>query len=337
MQRPITIVILVSLALLAVVAWSNLSFFAPAPRAAISIADVGRPSFSLVYIAAAKGFFREAGVDVQLLPVKSSADGLTLALEGKADLAHAFEISLIQNFLEGAPVVTIATLSSAQKNTGVVALKERGIQSAGDLKGKKIAVTNNSNGDFFLSLLLAGAGIQASSVTLVDLPAEKMDDALSQGTVDAVATWSPYLSQAETAAGEERVVVLYSDLYLQIALLAGDATRLREKKDAVIALLGALVRAEAFARARKDEAVEIVARHLKDFPQGRVREFWDEYALDVKLDNVALNLMNQKADWFRRAQAAASPAPDLRRMIATEYLRQAHPEAVTIRDIPGAS
>ena len=101
------------------------------------------------------------------------------------------------------------------------------------------------------------------------------------------------------------------------------------------ALLRGIARAEQFLHNHKEEAIEIVARHLADFSKESVRSVWDDYALNAKLDNVMLDLLNQKANWLGRQEGHGELNLDLRQVIFSDFLKEVYPEAVTIRSVPG--
>ena len=304
------------------------------PRQTIVIADVPRAAFALLYIAQAKNYFREEGIEVTFETAKAAPEALSDALEGKVDLANVFETTVILKHLAGEAISVITALSSSQKNTGLVALKDRGILNPKDLKGRTIGVSKNRNGDFLLFLLLTGAGIKSSAVTLIDMLEETMAAALKEGRVDAVVTWNPYLTEARIAVGEDRSVLMHSDLYLQVALLAGQPKVIAQKKEAMKALLRGVMRAEGFLTGHRDEAVDIVAEHLPNYPKEAVRTFWDDFIMEAKLDNVTLNLLDQKAKWLSSTRTYKRPNLDVSQLIFSAYLREIHPEAVTIQGQP---
>jgi sulfonate transport system substrate-binding protein len=77
------------------------------------------------------------------------------------------------------------------------------IRSVKDLKGKRIAYTRGSSGHGFLVQALARAGLSTKQVTLVDLTPGDSLAAFSSGSVDAWATWEPFIS---IAGGSARVL-----------------------------------------------------------------------------------------------------------------------------------
>jgi len=134
--------------------------------------------------------------------------------------------------------------------------------------------------------------------------------------------------------GEDRSVLMHSELFLQVALLAGQPKVIAQKKEAMKALLRGVMRAEGFLKSHRDEAVDIVAEHLPNYPKEAVRTFWDDFIMEAKLDNVTLNLLDQKAKWLSSTRTYKRPNLDVSQLIFSAYLREVHPEAVTIQGQP---
>ena len=121
---------------------------------------------------------------------------------------------------------------------------------------------------------------------------------------------------------------------MQVALLAGQPKVIAQKKEAMKALLRGVMRAEGFLTGHRDEAVDIVAEHLPNYPKEAVRTFWDDFIMEAKLDNVTLNLLDQKAKWLSSTRTYKRPNLDVSQLIFSAYLREVHPEAVTIQGQP---
>jgi len=88
-----------------------------------------------IYVAQAKGWYREQGIDLQLLPYSSNVNPDTLVSMGKADVGISSTESVVGDYATGQPVVSIASI--LQHNTSaLVARADAGIKSARDLDGK---------------------------------------------------------------------------------------------------------------------------------------------------------------------------------------------------------
>ena len=70
---------------------------------------------------------------------------------------------------------------------------------------KKIAVTFGTITEFYLSRFLELNNVDPSNVTLVNVPLEEAQNALADGTVNAVITIQPYVNEIESSLGNKVV------------------------------------------------------------------------------------------------------------------------------------
>ena len=88
-----------------------------------------------MYVALAKGWYKEQGLDVKILPYSSATSPDILVTTGKADVGVGNTEGIIADAATGNPVVSIATI--IQHNTsGFLALADNGITSPKDLDNK---------------------------------------------------------------------------------------------------------------------------------------------------------------------------------------------------------
>lgn len=88
-----------------------------------------------MYVALAKGWYKDQGLDVKILPYSSGASPDTLVGSGKADVGVSATEGVIADAATGNPVVSIAAI--VQHNTsGFMARADSGIKTPRDLDGK---------------------------------------------------------------------------------------------------------------------------------------------------------------------------------------------------------
>lgn len=88
-----------------------------------------------IYVAQAKGWYRDQGIDLTLLPYSSSVIPDVLVSNGKADVGISSTESILSDAAVGQPVVSIGAI--AQHNTSELsALASSGIKRPRDLDGK---------------------------------------------------------------------------------------------------------------------------------------------------------------------------------------------------------
>ena len=94
----------------------------------------------------------------------------------------------------GAQAVMILVGDYSNGNDMVVAAP--GIQSVGDLKGKRVGVEIGFVGHLLLLDALESVGLTESDVELVNIPTNEAPQVLASGDVDAIVAWQPNSGQS---------------------------------------------------------------------------------------------------------------------------------------------
>ncbi|HUS15347.1 MAG TPA: ABC transporter substrate-binding protein [Chloroflexia bacterium] len=90
------------------------------------------------YVAQQNGWYREQGLDLEILPYSDAASPDTLVATGHADFAISFVEQVVIDRANGLPVKSVAAL--VQHNTSeLVTLKESGLDRPAKLEGKRYA------------------------------------------------------------------------------------------------------------------------------------------------------------------------------------------------------
>lgn len=149
--------------------------------------------FAGYYAALEKGYYREAGFDVSILPAAPGTDSVDNVLEGKAEFGVASS-ELVLRYAKGDPVVVLATIFQ-HSPLALFVRGDSGIKTARDLAGRKVALAPYETEIF--------AYLQREDVALDKLKLVQHDynvDTLLQGRVDALAGYETdetyYLRQA---------------------------------------------------------------------------------------------------------------------------------------------
>lgn len=176
--------------------------------ATVKVGIVQLPIFAPIYVADAKGYFDEAGLEVQLETVKSGQDAVPLASSGKLDVVAAgFSAGMFSAIETGLNIKVVASMGVSDGNaeespTDLVvssaAVDSGEIESISDLKGKKIGAAGGAGGTgaFLLSLALEEAGLGINDVDVVNLGNPDMPTALANGSLDAGLISAPFSTLA---------------------------------------------------------------------------------------------------------------------------------------------
>ncbi len=104
----------------------------------------------------------------------------------------------------GSPIKIIDVYSKPEW-TALVVAKGSPINSVGDLRGKKIAVTKGTDPYFFLLQALATAGLSPADVEIINLQHADGKTALERGDVDAWSGLDPFMAQTVQQQGSRLI------------------------------------------------------------------------------------------------------------------------------------
>jgi len=141
------------------------------------------PGYTAFEIAVQKGWFKDAGVDVEFdwFDYGPSIDAFSA---GKIDADCIVASDALGAGAAGAPSKFIAIIDYSEGSDMIVG--KPGIKSIKDLKGQKVAVEFGLVEHFLLLEALKRNGLTQSDVTLVNTPTNNMPQTLASGQVAAV-------------------------------------------------------------------------------------------------------------------------------------------------------
>ncbi|MGD9536051.1 MAG: ABC transporter substrate-binding protein [Alphaproteobacteria bacterium] len=142
------------------------------------------PDHAPILVAKTRGYFDEAGLDVEIIAPADPNDPPKLVAAGRADLAITYQPQLHVQVAEGLPLVRVGTLVATPLNT-LLTLADGPIRSIADLKGKRVGYSVGGFEDALLGTMLERHGLTLDDVTLINVNFS-LSPALLSGQVDAV-------------------------------------------------------------------------------------------------------------------------------------------------------
>ena len=142
-----------------------------------------------LYVAKDLGYFKEAGLDVEIV---QPPEGSTTALigAGGAEFGISFQDTLAKSFAKENPVPVTAIAAILQHNTsGIISLKEKGIDSPKKLEGKKYATWEDNIEQAILKKLVTDDKGDFSKVKLIPYT---ITDVVTGLKTDVDAVWVYY-------------------------------------------------------------------------------------------------------------------------------------------------
>ena len=170
------------------VAAAVLLLAAPTARAAEQLRVIldwfVNPDHAPLIIAREKGFFRDVGLEVELIAPADPNDPPKLVAAKQASLAVSYQPQLHLQVEQDLPVVRVGTLIATPLNS-LVALADGPVRSVADLKGRRIGFSVGGFEEALLGGMLARHGLKLADVRLVNVNFS-LSPALVAGQVDAV-------------------------------------------------------------------------------------------------------------------------------------------------------
>lgn len=304
----------------------------PPPRTIeqVRIALSATPHAALLHLAAAKGYFDEEGLQVSLTSVSHGKAAVDLLVQGKVDLAAAAEVPFVVAVLQGQTLDIVATVARVSTEMAIVARRDKGVVRPGNLHGKKVGVTFGTSGEYFLWSFLIRHRLPPDAVTMVDVPPGQIAGQLARGAIDAAAAWQPLRFGAESALGAEAVSFTAPDAYTVTHVVIGRHDYLVANASIAEKLVRALLKAEAFSRTQRAQALQVLAERLKTDP-GTLEPAWRDLDLGVDLRQSHLVTLEDEARWaMARQHAPPGPMPNFLPRLYLDGLLAVQPDRVTV-------
>lgn len=295
----------------------------------IRLAQNLAPISGLAIIAKQQNLFEKYGLDVAVSNFTSGRQALETVLGGGADIATTAEAPITAAALARQKIALLARMEYSDDKTLVA--RSANINSPADLKGKRIAYTVGTGGEIYTLTLLKKAGLTKNDVTLVNLRPQDMVSALATNSIDAYNTWEPHIANGKKALGDKVRELDTKGVYAETFNLVVTEDYLAKNGKTVVAFLKAILDAEHFLKANRDESIAIIAS-ATGMKKEELAEIWNDYIFELVLDERVLATLKNHAEWRLESGNAPTGAtlPDFRKFIFAAPLKQVAPERVKI-------
>jgi NitT/TauT family transport system substrate-binding protein len=222
----------------------------------VTIAVGGKSALYYLPLALAErlGYFKEAGLEVDIADFAGGSKALQAMLGGSADVtAGGFDHVIVLQARGQRLQAFVLMLATPAISLGVVSAKAAQYRSPADLKGMKIGVTApGSSTHMFVNRVLASAGLSSEDVSIVGVGnGPTAIAAVRGGQIDAIANVEPAITVLERSGAIKVVADAMSDrgtravfgAVLPAGCLYTKEEFVRNHPDVVQALTNAIVRA----------------------------------------------------------------------------------------------
>ena len=150
--------------------------------------------FGPLYLAQEKGYFQQAGLNVELIVLTGLAERNSALKAGKIDALAAPVDYFVLSAGNNLPTTIVMSIDESDGADGIVA--KPSIKTIQDLRRKRVAVQRGLPSEFFLRALLQQSGMKWTDLDAVDMETAQGAAAFISGKVDAAVIWDPWLTKA---------------------------------------------------------------------------------------------------------------------------------------------
>jgi len=222
----------------------------------LGVGFIPNVQFAPLYVAQAKGFFAEEGVEVALEHGYEN-DFVALTAQGERQFAIASGDQVILARAQGLPVVYVMKWYQ-RFPVAVMALAEQGIDTPGKLAGHSVGIPGLFGASYIgWKALVYAAGLDENDISLESIGFTQAE-AISQGQVDAAVVYIANEPVQLTQAGMEVDIIEVSDYIDLVAngLITNEDT-VRDNPDLVQRMVRASLRGLEYTIAHPEEAFAI--------------------------------------------------------------------------------
>jgi NitT/TauT family transport system substrate-binding protein len=171
-----------------------------APRT-VKVGDLGILTTAALYVAIEKGYFRELGIETELVTIDGSARGIPLLATGELDAMAASATAGFFNAIhQGIPMRIVADKALQTPGAGTVSLVVRqdlldssAVRTVADLRGRAVGLnTRGAALEYQLVHILRSGGLGLDDVELVELALPDLLAALGTKRLDAAMFIEPF-------------------------------------------------------------------------------------------------------------------------------------------------
>ncbi len=237
---------------------------APAPTQGkpLTIAYSDWPGWVAWEIGIQKGWFKEAGVEVDFKWFEY-VPSMEAFSAGKVDAVTMTNGDALVTGSSGAPSVAILINDYSNGNDMLVA--KPGINKPADLKGKKVGVEVGFVSHLLLMNALKAGGLTESDIKIVNVPTDQTPQTLKSGTVDAIVAWQPNSGAALREVPSAKAVFTSANVPgLIYDVLSVSPKSLTERREDWKKVVGVWMRIADFIKDEKnaDEAAKIMSARV---------------------------------------------------------------------------
>jgi NitT/TauT family transport system substrate-binding protein len=252
----------------------------------VAVAQRGFWNSTFIDVGLKQGFFKEAGLDIEILYTEGGASTLTPVIAGSIEIAMTNgTLGVIAAYTKGMPVKIISAEATGAPDAFWYARPESGIKSLSDTAGKTVAFSSpGSSTNLILLQLMQQAKASAKLVPTGGAPGTLTQ--VMSGQIDVGWSVPPFVLQ-QLADGKLAIIAKGSDVAAianqTIRVNVANTNALKEKRDAFVRFVRVLSRSIdwAYSDPRAIDNYAEIAKVPRPLAQRTRDEFYPKESLQL--------------------------------------------------------
>jgi NitT/TauT family transport system substrate-binding protein len=225
----------------------------------------------------------------------------------------------------------IVAIISVAKSMGMVANKEKGINTVTDLVGKSVGFPQGTSAQYVYETFLNSNGLK-DKVKAVNLTPPNLQPSIVRGDIDAMVIWQPFLEKVIQANPDKFHFIPGSDDILNVVyMVVTTDSYIKSNPDGIKNVLQILVNAADKINSRNTEDLQILSNKT-NIDMGTLNKLLPLFDYEVKIDSTIINTLEKLSIWAESSGFANKEVlnQDWRHFIYSEILKEIAPQNVKL-------
>jgi len=289
------------------------------------------------FVAQQQGYFKDEGLDIQLEQNSSGAVSIRELFDKEIDIAHVAETPIMYALLDSSyytrkeiPSFQIfADMIYSDDIQHIIGRRDHGISGPRDITGKKVAIYQGTQLDYFLDSFLLEHQIAKEEFTLVDKKPNEQVKAITNGEVDIAVNWEPYATYIKQELGNNAIFLDTKLTYSTLWLATARDRYAEQHPEVMVQYMRALRQAQKYISKYPNETQQLLAQRT-GVSIAAVKASWDDIDYELSLSERMITLLDDQARWMKRNNITDTSDIDFRTLINFEPMQAVYPEGITV-------
>jgi NitT/TauT family transport system substrate-binding protein len=309
---------------------NNSAIDAPTNTTGTAVSWGGPKNISMLpIIAEQKGFLTKEGLNAKRQDIQTGKLAMDAVNSGGVDIGVIVDTNIA--FVKFQPAkLKVVTVIADKSDDAIIARKDKGINNAKQLEGKKLGVTFGTTSHAMTMAYLQSKGVNISKVTFVNQPPPSLQAALTRGDIDAAALWQPLRFNTKIALKDTAIELRDNPPHKARVLVVVREDYAKTHQKEITQFLKAMIDAEEYAQKNQQEVQGILSKEV-GIPANVLSASWSEYNLQVSMSKDLLTGIEKQGKWIIATQPEfkQKPLPQYADALAPEFLKQVRADKVT--------